>query len=233
METTMMENTLPAVKEVRKKDTEVRIAIVEDDPMFRHAMECYLNKLPGNRVYSFDSGESCFRHYHLIDPEILILDYRLNENSEAGGMDGLDILHEVKSVHPAIEVIFVSGQESFEVATAAIKGGASDYIIKDDKALKNMLDDVARISTDIRSRRERSRILTWIFVIAAFTLGVLLFASLTDYTGATGPLKILLVAAAAAFVVVALFPERKKKRKQGLSTGFFHSRKERPGMWVD
>src|SRR5437870_3871299 len=82
------------------KKNDVRIAIIEDDPMYRSAIEYYLKKIPGNRLFSFGSGEECLRHYHQLDPEILILDYRLNDIFESEKMNGLEILHEVKSVKP-------------------------------------------------------------------------------------------------------------------------------------
>src|ERR1041385_3365493 len=99
-----------------EKKNEVRIAVVEDDPMYRHAVEYYLEKIPGSRLFTFGSGEEFLRYYHLLDPEIVILDYRLNDIYESGKMDGLDILREIKSIKPETEIIFLSGQENFDIA---------------------------------------------------------------------------------------------------------------------
>jgi DNA-binding NarL/FixJ family response regulator len=122
-----------AIAQKKKHPDDVRIAIVEDDPMFRHALEYHLEKIPGNRVFTFDSGEEYLKQYHQLDPQILIIDYRLTETNP-GGMNGLQVLDNIKSSHHSTEVIFLSGQENLEVAASAIKKGASEYIRKDEKA---------------------------------------------------------------------------------------------------
>src|SRR6185436_19393290 len=138
---TIISNGKAGDKTKDKRD-DVRIAIVEDDPMYRHAIEYYLKKIPGNRLFSFGSGEECLRYYHLLDPEIMILDYRLNELTVSDKMNGLDVLREVKSVKPETEIIFLSGQENLDIATSAIKGGASEYIFKDFNALTKLQNEV-------------------------------------------------------------------------------------------
>lgn len=228
METVLEENrtaTIPGLE-----PDEVRIAIVEDDPMFRHALEHYLRKVPGNRVYSFDSGEECFRHYDQLDPEILILDYRLDEETAfRTGMNGLDILREVKSSRPDTEVIFVSGQENTDVATAAIRGGASEYILKNERTMPKMLTTVNRLSLFIRIRREESRTMKWIcalLIVAAATVGLSYFAG---FSGLPAFVKIILIASAAGAGIYYFILMRSNRKKNTFDNDHLSG----PDGWID
>ncbi len=46
------------------------------------------------------------------------------------GMDGLELLSEIKKLHPAIPVIMISGQSTISIAVDAIQHGAYDFIEK-------------------------------------------------------------------------------------------------------
>jgi two-component system nitrogen regulation response regulator NtrX len=59
-------------------------------------------------------------------PGLLILDIWLKDSQ----MDGIDILKSVKRDHPDIPVIIISGHGNIEIAVAAIKQGAYDFIEK-------------------------------------------------------------------------------------------------------
>lgn len=219
----------PQIK--KKKVDSVRIAIVEDDPMFRHAIEYFLKKNPGNRVFAFASGEDCLEHYHSLDPEILILDYKLNESFESERMNGLDILRKIKSVKPETEIIFLSGQDSFDVATAAIKDGASEYIVKDDRALPKMLNEVNKMSIFIRTRREELKILRWTLALTVVVAFLLVLAYYTGYERFAGLLNVLIIAGACACAVfLGLLFSRKKREKMKMDTP---EKEGRPGDWLD
>ncbi|MCY4304544.1 MAG: sigma-54 dependent transcriptional regulator [Aestuariivita sp.] len=59
-------------------------------------------------------------------PALLILDIWLKDSK----MDGIDILMEVKRDNPEIPVVIISGHGNIEIAVAAIKQGAYDFIEK-------------------------------------------------------------------------------------------------------
>lgn len=220
----------PQIK--KKKVDAVRIAIVEDDPMFRHAVEYFLKKNPENRVFAFASGEECLEHYHSLDPEILILDYRLNESFETERMNGLDILRKIKAQKPETEIIFLSGQDSFDVATTAIKDGASEYIVKDDKALAKMLNEVNRMSFFIRARREDLRTLRWTIGLTVLVAFLLVFAYYAGYDRFSGVLNVLIIAAACSCAVILGVLFRRKKREK-IHSGETVGKKGKPGDWLD
>src|SRR5512137_2557483 len=56
--------------------------------------------------------------------DVVITDLRLPDCS------GIDLLKQVKSYHPATEVILITGHASAETAVSAMKEGAFDYITK-------------------------------------------------------------------------------------------------------
>lgn len=158
------------------EDHHVRIAVVEDDMMYRQAIEAYLRKVPDSEVHTFESGEQCFRHYGDINPDILVVDYRLNQGDE-GTMDGLDVLRKAKSVRPDTKVIFLTGQGTMDVAVSAIKGGAVDFITKDRNGLTRLVNQVQRISLGIQLKRQESKTTRWIsmglIAIAIIVLGTI------------------------------------------------------------
>ncbi|HTL80782.1 MAG TPA: response regulator transcription factor [Bacteroidia bacterium] len=219
----------PGEDSVAVKNTDdIRIAVVEDDPMFRHAVEYYLKKIPGNRVFAFSSGEECFRHYHQLDPEIIILDYKLDDREDHRAMNGLDILSEVKSVDPAKEVLFVSGQENVDIATAAIKGGASAYILKDDLAMNKLMDEVRAMLFNVRHRREEVRNSKRLIALCTFAGFIFLIAYLGGYGWFTLPMKILF-AVTGTIAALLLLTNRSKKKMHIAS----EDKTVKPGDWLD
>ncbi len=216
----------------KMKMDSVRIAVVEDDPMFRHAVEYFLKKNPTNRVFSFASGEDCLHHYHSLDPDILILDYKLNESFETERMNGLDLLRKIKLFKPETEIIFLSGQDSFEVATTAIKDGASEYIVKDDKALPKMLNVVNKMNFFIRNRREELRTFRWIIALTVVVAFLLLLAYYTGYDRFNGVINILIIAGACSCILFLVLLFRRKKREK-IKARENPEKEERPGDWLD
>lgn len=220
---------IPETLSAAEKHTDdIRIALVEDDPMFRHAMEYYLKKIPGNRVFSFSSGEECFRHFHQLDPEILILDYRLDERDRPDVMTGLEIMEEVKAVDPGKEILFVSSQQNFDVATAAIKGGATAYIIKDERTMNRLTDEVKNIITTVRLKREELRNSKRLLALCVISGFIFIAAYLSGYSWFTWPMKLLF---GVTGIVAALLLLRGANHRHTILHG--GNETGRPGEWLD
>lgn len=114
------------------------IFIVEDNPVYNKLIVNYLQSKKFNRIESFLSGEECLKRIDQ-NPDIIIQDYLLE------GIDGIAVLKQVKKILPNTEFIFLSGQDSVDVAVNTLKLGAYDYIVKDQMALKKMLDKITKI----------------------------------------------------------------------------------------
>lgn len=121
-----------------QKRTDPLIFIVEDNPVYNKLVVNYLNSKKFNRIESFLSGEECMKNINM-KPDIIIQDYLLE------GMNGIEVLKATKKIHPQIEFIFLSGQDSVDVAINTMKHGAYDYIVKDQMALKKMADKITKI----------------------------------------------------------------------------------------
>lgn len=123
----------PIQTSIASQKKEVVIFIVDDDPMYRKALEHRLGKNSAYTIYSYGTGEDCVKSINTLTPNIVILDYRLND-SNPDDMNGVQVLKRIKDMRPSVEVIMLSSQDSIDVAMDTLKNGAVDYITKGDTA---------------------------------------------------------------------------------------------------
>ncbi|WP_458790550.1 nitrogen assimilation response regulator NtrX [Yoonia sp. MH D7] len=81
--------------------------------------EGFTTRLAGN-------SDDCMAEIAKSPPALMVLDIWLKDSN----MDGIDILKTVKRDHPDIPVVIISGHGNIEIAVAAIKQGAYDFIEK-------------------------------------------------------------------------------------------------------
>ncbi len=156
-----------------KRRTDPLIFIVEDNPVYNKLIINYLQSKKFNRIESFFSGEECVKRIGE-KPDIIIQDYLLE------GIDGIEVLKQYKKVHSHAEFIFLSGQDSVDVAVNTLKLGAFDYIVKDQMALKKLADKITRIMVMqklVRSNKLYKKGIIIFFV--ALTALILLILSLS------------------------------------------------------
>jgi len=72
------------------------------------------------------TSDQCMAEIAAQPPALMILDIWLKDSR----MDGIDILKTVKREHPDIPIVIISGHGNIEIAVAAIKQGAYDFIEK-------------------------------------------------------------------------------------------------------
>nr|WP_111301695.1 sigma-54 dependent transcriptional regulator [Paracoccus saliphilus] len=85
------------------------------------------------------------------EPALMILDIWLKDSR----MDGIDILKQVKRNNPGVPVIIISGHGNIEIAVAAIKQGAYDFIEKPFN-IDQLMVVINRAMETSRLRRENS-----------------------------------------------------------------------------
>lgn len=168
---------------VATREDSVCIAVVDDDSLYRQAIEVSLKKVPGSRVLGFESGEACFKDYHNVKPDILILDYRLTANGSGELMNGIEVLRKIRKVDDQATVIFLSGAGNTDVAVTAIKAGAMDFITKDKHGLSRLINQVRKASIKIRVQRQESRVARWIAAGALCIAGIVAATILADSGG--------------------------------------------------
>ncbi|MEM9582093.1 MAG: sigma-54 dependent transcriptional regulator [Pseudomonadota bacterium] len=101
------------------------ILIVDDERDIRELISDIL-KDEGYTTRLAGTSDDCMAELNKEPPGLMILDIWLKDSD----MDGIDILKHVKRDSPEIPVVIISGHGNIEIAVAAIKQGAYDFIEK-------------------------------------------------------------------------------------------------------
>ncbi len=126
------------------------ILIVDDERDIRELMsdiledEGYSTRLAGN-------SDECMAAINAEPPALLILDIWLKDSN----MDGIDILKKVRRDNPDVPVVIISGHGNIEIAVAAIKQGAYDFIEKPFN-IDQLMVVIRRAMETSRLRRENN-----------------------------------------------------------------------------
>jgi two-component system, NtrC family, nitrogen regulation response regulator NtrX len=126
------------------------ILIVDDERDIRELIsdilrdEGYVTRLAGN-------SDECMAAINAEPPALMILDIWLKDSR----MDGIDILKAVKRDNPDVPVVIISGHGNIEIAVAAIKQGAYDFIEKPFN-IDQLMVVVSRAMETSRLRRENT-----------------------------------------------------------------------------
>jgi len=143
------------------------ILIVDDERDIRELVSDIL-KDEGYKTRLAANSDECMDAINTDPPALMILDIWLKDSR----MDGIDILKAVKRDNPGIPVVIISGHGNIELAVAAIKQGAYDFIEKPFN-IDQLMVVVGRAMETSRLRREnvelRRRDLTTSDLIGAST----------------------------------------------------------------
>src|SRR5271163_3251798 len=99
------------------------ILVVDDESEIREGLELLL-KTEGYGVSSADTGESGLAKLEEHPFDLLLLDVSLPDRN------GLELLREIRKRDPQLSVVLITAYGSIEMARAAFKGGAQDFITK-------------------------------------------------------------------------------------------------------
>jgi DNA-binding NtrC family response regulator len=101
----------------------IKILIIDDEKQFTEELNGLFvwSDYESFEANTVDDGRKILRSN---DIDILILDVRLP------GMDGLDLLKEVKALYPATEVVVISAHGDMDTVIKAMRLGAFDYLRK-------------------------------------------------------------------------------------------------------
>lgn len=104
-------------------NSKLKILIIDDEKRITDKLSFYLEK-SGFSVITANTPTEGFQKIEEEDPELLILDVMLP------GMNGLDMLKEIKQSYPRLEVVMISGYGDMDMVIQAMRQGASDFIRK-------------------------------------------------------------------------------------------------------
>lgn len=126
------------------------ILVVDDDADMREMIHDML-KDRGHQVTIAGSGQEALKALGEEDYAVVLSDIRMK------GMQGLELLAEIKRTHPDINVILMTAFGSVETAVEAMKHGASDYLTKPVKK-DELVRVIERVLREAALRREVSRL---------------------------------------------------------------------------
>lgn len=101
----------------------LKVMLVDDEIEFVETLLKRLKKR-GLDVTSAGSGEEALSSLEGNQADVVVLDVKMP------GMDGVDVLREIKSRYPLVEVIMLTGHANVEVAIQGMELGAFDYLMK-------------------------------------------------------------------------------------------------------
>lgn len=113
------------------------IAIIDDHASVRHALGEMLSVF-GFEVDCYDSAIDFLATERQVQPGCIVADVRMP------GMDGIELVRELKRRNRRVPVVLMSGHANVVMAVAAIKAGAQDFIEKP-------VDDVQLVAAINRS----------------------------------------------------------------------------------
>ena len=126
------------------------ILIVDDEKDIRELIGDIL-KDEGYAVRLAGNSDDAMAEINADPPSLMILDIWLKDSR----MDGIDILKTVKRDNPDVPVVIISGHGNIEIAVAAIKQGAYDFIEKPFN-IDQLMVVVSRAMETSRLRRENA-----------------------------------------------------------------------------
>ena len=100
-----------------------RLLIVDDEERFAEALSGRLSMRDYDVTTSL-TGEDAIEKITTYDFDVVILDVRLP------GIDGTEVLREIKNLKPLTEIIMLTGYGTVEMAIDGMKLGAFDFLMK-------------------------------------------------------------------------------------------------------
>ena len=104
-------------------DSKQTVLVVEDEELMRSILRQLLED-DGYRVLTADSAENALEIYPANDVSVTITDIKMS------GMDGLQLLDNIKAIDENALVIIITAYSSVDSAIAALRKGAYDYVTK-------------------------------------------------------------------------------------------------------
>ena len=111
--------------------TKRRALVVDDAAVMRRLLSLVLSAHPGLEVVgTAGTGADALRLTAELRPDLITLDL------EMPGMDGLQVLHQLRASHPALPIFIVATptDAGCQAAQRAVVAGATDYVAKPDEA---------------------------------------------------------------------------------------------------
>lgn len=126
----------------------MRVLIVEDNASMRTLLATLLGSQGYTIVGQLENGNTLLDDIRRLKPTIVCLDYQLP------GRNGLELLRDVNSTFPEIDVVFMTASEDADIDKQAADNGASGFLRKP-FGQKQILDELRQVC-EVRQQAERA-----------------------------------------------------------------------------
>ncbi len=126
----------------------IKILMVDDDEIFTLMINEAIQQENNIEILAVETAYDFFNSLETFHPDIAIIDYNLPEKN------GLEILTELKEKYPSVTPIVLSGQADINVVVEAYKKGAQRYIMKNENATIELIQNVKELSKNIVLKKE-------------------------------------------------------------------------------
>jgi DNA-binding NarL/FixJ family response regulator len=122
-----------------------RVFIVEDHPVVRKGYVAFINREPDLEVCGeAGTAQEALATLPAAQADVVVLDVSL-----PGGMNGIDLLRELKQLYPDLPILVVSGNEEAVYGDLVVRMGAWGYLMKGNaeafiRAVRAMVADSQR-----------------------------------------------------------------------------------------
>jgi len=103
--------------------TAEKILLVDDEEGIRKVLGISLTDI-GYDVRTAENGDNALRIFKEFQPPVVLTDIKMP------GMDGIELLHKIKTEKPETEVIMITGHGDMNLAIKSLKYEATDFISK-------------------------------------------------------------------------------------------------------
>jgi CheY-like chemotaxis protein len=129
-----------------------KILVVDDSPVDRHLAASLLGKHPGWTVQSAPDGWQGLEAIGRETPDLVLTDMQMP------GMNGLELVGEVRARYPLVPVILMTAQGSEDIAVKALQKGAANYVPKRNLA-QDLVETAEAVLAAASARRGHQRLL--------------------------------------------------------------------------
>jgi two-component system response regulator YesN len=97
------------------------------------------------------NGEQAIEKFAATDPDILITDIRMP------GMDGIELIKNLKAIKPQLRTIILTNYDNFEYAKQAMKLGSDEYLLKTTLDNQTLLPVLKKLQAEINHELQQSQ----------------------------------------------------------------------------
>jgi two-component system OmpR family response regulator len=101
-----------------------RLALVVDDEQSLAEVLASVLRLEGWDACTAYTGEAAIAAARKREPDVVVLDVMLPD------MSGLDVLHRLRTMYPAVRVLFLTAKDAVDDRIAGLTAGGDDYVVK-------------------------------------------------------------------------------------------------------